>query len=174
VIEENIITNHLFTPCSPDDCGFVSHGIGVFETADVRIVRNIVCSANTGIFVGIPIALANRVKVVGNRVFDSQVFNGILVSGENNILKDNNITNSDNAAVLLTSGHNSVRDNTINEAAIGLLVAPGNKLSDNRFFNTSVVQELFDLGLPLASSQQALSSGTTVRSVLRKRLRSPQ
>ncbi len=173
-IEENIITNHLFTPCSPDDCGFVSHGIGVFETTDVRIVRNVVGSANTGIIVGIPIATVHEVKVIGNRVFESQVFNGILVSGENNILKDNIITNCDNAAVLLTSGGNIVRDNTINDAAIGLLRATGNKFSDNRFFNTSVVQELFDPGPPLTSSKQALSSGATVRSVLRKRLRTPQ
>ncbi|HKZ81067.1 MAG TPA: right-handed parallel beta-helix repeat-containing protein [Pyrinomonadaceae bacterium] len=174
VIAENIITNHVFTPCAPEDCAFVSHGIGVFDTADVRIVRNIVGTANTGIFAGIPIAPVNRVNVLENKVFDSQGLNGILVSGENNIVKDNTITNSDNAGIFASSGHNAVRGNTINEAAIGLLVAAGNKLSDNRFFNTAVVQELFDPAAPLTSSQRALTPSATIRPLLGRRLRNPQ
>lgn len=41
VIEENIVTNHVFAPCtSLSACDFVSHNIGVFETEDVRIVRH--------------------------------------------------------------------------------------------------------------------------------------
>jgi len=183
-IEENIITNHL-TLCDQNDptpaCEFISHGIFVF-TDEVSILRNIVGKNNLGIvagFFGLP---SNRIKVLENQVFDTDSVdvpgsfgpggNGIFVSeGEKNIVRDNIITNSDNAGILVSGSDNTIRDNRINEAAIGLLVAPGNRVSDNRFFNTPVVQQLFDPSSPLANSQRVLSSGTNVRGQMGRRLK---
>ena len=164
VIEENIVTNHP-TPC--ELCPFAGiGGIGAFGTEDVRIVGNIVGTSHVGILVG----ASNGVRVLENRVFDSNVRDGVFVSGDNNIVKDNTITNSNRAGVFVSGANNRIRDNTINEAAIGLLGSTGNKLSDNRFFNTPVVQEVFDAAAPLANSQSALSPDATVSPTLRRRL----
>jgi parallel beta-helix repeat protein len=134
-------------------------------------LRNIVGKSNTGIFVGNFAVASNGVRVLENRVFDTDVINGhgILVGvGENNVVKDNIITNSDRAGVLVVGTNNTIRDNTINEAAIGLLASTGNNVADNRFFNVAVVQEVFDPGESFASSQ--LKPDATVRPILRRRL----
>jgi parallel beta-helix repeat protein len=179
VIEENVITNHL-TLCDPTEptpaCDFSSHGIFVF-TNEVSILRNIVGKNNDGILAGFFGLASNGIKILENRVFDHDFSNGtppggngiFVGEGENNIVRDNIITNSDNAGIFVTGSDNTIRDNTINEAAIGLLVSPGNKLSDNRFFNTPVIRELFDPGAPLASSQRASSSGTNVPALFGRR-----
>ena len=83
-----------------------------------------------------------------NQVFDTDVFDGISVSGENSLVKDNLITNCERAGVRLRSGTHRVQKNTINEAAIGLLVHTGINLSGNQFFNTPVIQEVFVPGAP--------------------------
>jgi parallel beta-helix repeat protein len=88
------------------------------------------------------------------------------------VIEENIITNSDNAGIFVAGSDNTIRDNTINEAAIGLLVSPGNKLSDNRFFNTPVIRELFVPGASLASSQRASSSGTNVPALFGRRRKS--
>ena len=65
---------------------------------------------------------ANGIRVLENRVFDTDVFDGISVTGENSLVKDNLITNCERAGVRLRTGTHRVQKNTINEAAIGLLV----------------------------------------------------
>lgn len=172
LIEDNIVTDHIFAPCiSPSECDFVSHNIGVFVMEDVKIARNIVGNGNVGIFAG---AFNNNassgVKVLQNRVSDSDVLDGIFVVGENSVVKHNIITNSDRAGVFAFSESSTIQNNTINEAAIGLLVSAGNKVSGNRLFNTLVTEEVFEPGASAASSQDSLRPAPFSPSALRKKL----
>ena len=105
---------------APTDCGFVSSGIGAFSTENVRIVGNTIGNTNVGIFAGSGGDPASGIRVLQNTVFDSHVFDGISVNGENSLVKDNVVTNCERAGVRLRTGTHRVQKNTINEAAIGL------------------------------------------------------
>ena len=181
LIEENIITNHVTADLSPSSSGLISAGIGVLEvTGNTRIVRNIVGNSNVGMFVGaFPDLDSNGVTVVDNTVFNSDVFSGILMKGNDNLVKDNTITNSgltdagfhDRAGVFAQGTNNRIQDNTINEAFNGLLVSTGNNLSGNHFFNTLMTQSVF---VPQALAESGLTSlpqtGVTAPLVLKKGL----
>ena len=75
---------------------------------------------------------------------DTDVFDGIAVIGDNNAVKDNMITNSDESGVFVQGANNTIQDNTINEAPVGLLVTAGNNFSGNRLFNTPVTKQVFE------------------------------
>ena len=156
---------------NPTDCGFVSSGIGAFSTADVKIVGNTVGKTNVGIFAGagggIP---SNGIRVLQNQVFDTDVFDGIFVNGENSLVKDNVITNCERAGVTFRSGIHRIQKNTINEAAIGLRVHTEINIAGNQFFNTPVIQEVFVPGAPAESNQDSMSPAVNPRSVLRRGL----
>ena len=170
-IEDNTVMNNIDASCPiPDDCGFVSHGIGVFGTTQVRIVGNTVGKSNVGIFAGSAIDVSNGVSVLENRVFDTDVLDGVFVNGENNVIKDNIITNSERSGVRVFSGIHRIQKNTINEAAIGLLVDAEINIAGNQFFNTPVIQEVFVPGALAASNQDSLSPAANPRSVLRRGL----
>ena len=177
-IEENIVTNHVTADFSQSD--FDSHNIGVFQApGNTRIVRNIVGNSNVGMFVGaFPDLDSNGVTVVGNTVFNSNVLAGIFVKGNNNLVKDNTITNSGltdagfihRGGVFAQGVNNTIRDNTINEASTGLLVSTGNSILHNWFFNTAVTTNVFVPSMTAASDQASFRQ-VTPRSVLRKRPR---
>jgi parallel beta-helix repeat protein len=178
-IEENVVTNHVTADFSVSN--FVSGNIGVFQAAgNTTIAKNIVGNSNVGIFVGaFPDIGSNNVTVVDNTVFDSDVFAGIFVKGDDNLVEGNTVTNSgltdsnfvNRGGVFAQGTNNRIQDNTINEAVTGLLVSTGNNLSDNHLFNTVVTQSVF---VPQASAESGLASlpqtGVTSPTVLRKRL----
>ena len=171
VIEGNTVTNMIDGSCPTlEDCPFVSSGIGAFSTENVRIVGNTIGRTNTGIFAGSGGDPANGIRVLENRVSDIDVFHGISVTGENSLVKDNLITNCELAGVRLRTGTHRVQNNTINEAAIGLLVHTEINPSGNQFFNTPVIQEVFVPGAPAASNQDSLSPAVNPGSVLRRGL----
>ena len=72
------------------------------------------------------------------------------------LVKDNVINNTDNAAIIVFTADNTIENNTINEAAIGLLLANGNSALGNLLFNTSVTQEPFVPGASIAPRQDSL------------------
>ena len=113
---------------------------------------------------------SNGIRVLQNKVFDTDVFDGISVNGENSLVKDNVITNCERAGVRLRSGIHRVQKNTINEAAIGLRVHTEINIAGNQFFNTPVIQEVFVPGAPAASNQGSPNPSDIPRSVLRKGL----
>ena len=92
-IEDNTVINHIFAGCtSTSECEVSATGILAFlTTEDVKIVRNVVGKSQAGIFV----LLASGVSVLENRVLDTDVFDGVAVIGDNNAVKGNIITNSD-------------------------------------------------------------------------------
>jgi Right handed beta helix region len=170
--EGNTVMNMIDGSCpNPSDCLFTSSGIGAFSTEDVKIVGNIVGNTNVGIFAGagggIP---SNGIRVLQNQVFDTDLFDGIFVNGENSLVKDNVITNCERAGVTLRSGIHRIQKNTINEAAIGLRVHTEINIAGNQFFNTPVIQEVFVPGAPAESNQDSMSPAVNPRSVLRRGL----
>ena len=171
LIEDNTVMNNIDASCpNPDDCGFVSHGIGVFVTEDVKIVGNTIGNTNVGIFAGSGIEVSNGVSVLENRVFDTDVYDGVFVNGDNNVVKDNVITNCERSGVRLINGIHRIQKNTINEATIGLLVDAEINIAGNQFFNTPVIQEVFVPGAPAASNQDSLSPAVNPRSALKRGL----
>jgi parallel beta helix pectate lyase-like protein len=169
LIEGNTVMNIIDASCpTPTDCAFVSSGIGAFSTENVKIVGNTIGKSNVGIFAGSSGDPANGIRVLENRVFDIDIFHGISVTGENSLVKDNLITNCELAGVRLRTGTHRVQKNTINEAAIGLLVNTEINLSGNQFFNTPVIQEVFVPAAPAASNQDSPSPADIPPSVLRK------
>jgi hypothetical protein len=171
VAEGNTVMNTIDASCpNPTNCGFVSSGIGAFSTENVQIVGNTIGRTNVGIFAGSGGDPANGIRVLENSVFDTDVFDGISVSGENSLVKDNLFTHCERAGVRLRTGTHRVQKNTINEAAIGVLVHTTINLSGNQFFNTPVIQEVFVPGAPAESKQDSLSPAVNPRSVLRRGL----
>ena len=129
-IEDNTVINHIFAQCSStSECEGNAVGISAFlTTEDVKIVRNVVGKNQVGIFV----LFASGVSVLENRVLDTDVFDGVAVIGDNNTVKGNIITNSDESAVFVQGVNNTIQDNTINETPVGLLVTADNNFSGNR------------------------------------------
>ncbi|HEY0384716.1 MAG TPA: right-handed parallel beta-helix repeat-containing protein, partial [Pyrinomonadaceae bacterium] len=103
---------------------------------DARVSKNNVGKSQTNIFV-----IGNGADVSNNTVYDTDVFDGVALFGDNNKVQNNTIFNSDEAGVFVQGNSNKVKTNTINEAPIGILEsAPssGNDFNPNRFFNTGV------------------------------------
>ena len=76
-----------------------------------------------------------------NRVFDTLIFDGIVLKGDDNDARDNSITHSDEAGVFIKGNNNDVRRNRINEAAFGVLKtagSTGNVIRNNDFSNALV------------------------------------
>jgi nitrous oxidase accessory protein NosD len=140
-INENTVINHIWAPCvSVSDCAAVGADLLILNTNNVSILENTVGKSQCGICLsGIDDGQVNDSQVIGNMVFDTDVFDGIALTGNNNEVRLNTITNSDRAAIFLQGDNNSVRRNNINEALIGVLEATGsegNVIVENRFINT--------------------------------------
>jgi nitrous oxidase accessory protein NosD len=127
-IEENIVTNNF----NPNPFGFISHNIGLFGATDSSVVGNIVGFTNFAIYAN----PATGVSFLENRIFNASLA-GFFITGDDNVLQNNSITNSPGEALQVQGVNNTIQGNTINEAAIGLNSTSGNKVSDNRFFNTA-------------------------------------
>ncbi len=129
-IKENIVTNNF----NPNSSGFISHNIGLFGATDSSVVGNILGNTNFAIE-----ANTTGVSFLENRIFNAD-FAGFFIFGDDNILQDNTITNSPSVAVSVSGVNNTIQGNTINEAALGLFSMTGNKVSNNRFFNTTKIK----------------------------------
>jgi parallel beta-helix repeat protein len=165
-IEENIVSNNLTAGCP--ECDFLSTSILVFSTEDVRVVRNTLSNSNMGMFIGGFNGFdSNRATVLDNRVSASEPFDGMIVIGEDNIVKNNNITHSEYLGMYVEGANNTIQNNTINEAAIGLLVSSGNNVLHNCLFNTPVTKEMFVAAAPVPERQASPRQTLITRPVLR-------
>jgi parallel beta-helix repeat protein len=135
-IRGNVVINHIWSPCvSSDECAAVGAGLAIVNTNNVSILQNTVGKNQCGICLnGVDSSQVRR-----NTVTDSDVFDGISLTGDNNKIRFNTITNSDRSAIHLDGGNNTIFGNTINEAPIGVLIATGsvdNVIEQNLFVNT--------------------------------------
>jgi nitrous oxidase accessory protein NosD len=143
-IDGNVVINHIWSPCvSVSECGFVAAGLLIVNTNNVSILGNTVGKNQCGICLSSPLGIddgqVNDSQVIGNRVFDTEVFDGIALTGDNNGVRLNTITDSGRSAIFVKGANNRILRNNINEAPIGVLEATdseGNVIVGNQFVNT--------------------------------------
>lgn len=140
-----MVSNHIWSPClSVSDCDFVATGLAIVNTNNVSIRGNMVGQSQCGICLGPPKPPTgtgdqfNDSQVIGNTVFDTDVFDGIALSGDNNRVTNNTITNSDSSGIFLNGDDNRILRNNINGAQICVLEttgSEGNVIRNNRCDN---------------------------------------
>jgi nitrous oxidase accessory protein NosD len=136
-ITRNTVANHIWSPCvSTTVCDFNASDILVFQSDNVSVEHNRAGVSQAGVAI-----LANHARVTNNRVFDTQIFDGIQLIGNDNDAKNNNIVHSDESGVFIQGNNNVVVQNSINEAAFGVLKiagSSGNVIAANTFFNAAI------------------------------------
>lgn len=135
-ILENVAGNHVWPGCvSVDDCAASAADVLVVEADGVRISGNTLGKSQ-----GAVVVLANNAVVQGNKVYDTDVFDGIAVLGNGNRVLANGIARSDESAVFVAGDGNAVLNNVVNEAAIGVWTfsGTGNVVARNTFVNVPV------------------------------------
>ena len=151
-IEENSVINHIYGPCTPTDCGAVATSVLGFESPSLKVKKNNLGKSQVNVYID----TVNGAEISNNVIFDTDVFDGIFVAGNNSKIEKNTIFNSDEAAVWVDGNNNNVRENTINEAPIGVYQAgTGNSVTGNKFFNTEMNT---DSGAPIAPTALSRSS----------------
>lgn len=136
-ISRNSVANHIWSPCvSLQSCDFTADDILVYQSNNVVVSQNVAGLSQTGIAIS-----ANHAKVRGNRVFESLIFDGVELIGNNSDARENWITHSDRAGVFIQGNKNNVENNKINEAAFGVFETAGsggNMIASDDFFNATV------------------------------------
>lgn len=110
----------------------------MYQSDGVTVDHNTAGVSQTGIAI-----VGNKANVLDNTVFDSLVFDGVLLQGNDNSATGNHITRSDRAAVVISGNSNTVQQEVINDATIGILTiaATGTTIGINTFFNTPVQRQ---------------------------------
>jgi pectin methylesterase-like acyl-CoA thioesterase len=136
-IAGNTVANHIWSSCvSTTVCASNASDILVVQSDNVTVDHNRAGVSQTGIAI-----LANHARVTNNHVFDTQIFDGIQLFGNDNDAKNNDIVHSDEAGVFVQGNNNTITHNRINEAAFGVLKvsgSSGNIITGNEFFNSAV------------------------------------
>jgi nitrous oxidase accessory protein NosD len=136
-VKNNFVANMIWSPCiSVTICAFSATGILVFNSDRVTVQENSVSETQGGVFVQ-----GDHGEVEGNVIFDTLILDGVGLMGDGNEVHRNSVTDSDESGVSVVGNDNSVTENLINEAPIGVLKASGSTgdtVSRNRFFNTPV------------------------------------
>jgi nitrous oxidase accessory protein NosD len=83
----------------------------------------------------------NNGAIDRNESFATSVFDGVRVQGDQSRVTRNHVLNGAESGIFLSGNNNVITDNAITEAAIGVLKetdSSGNIIAGNRFFNTPV------------------------------------
>ena len=136
-ISKNTVANHIWSPCvSVTSCEAIGIDILVFQSDSVSVEQNVAGISQTGIAI-----VANHATVIQNQVFNTLIFDGAALTGNDNNASYNSITHSAEAGVSIEGNNNLVRVNRINEAAFGVLKAAGstgNVINRNAISNALV------------------------------------
>jgi len=139
-IHANTVANHVYGPCTEvTGCPATADDILVYESDGVTVDHNEVGDSQTGIAI-----VANNANVLDNTVFGSLVFDGVLLQGNGNKATKNNITRSDQAAVVISGNGNTVEQEQISDAAVGILTisgSSGSTIASNTYYNTLVLTQ---------------------------------
>ncbi len=139
-IRNNIVNNNVWSGCNIFDdelsCVWVGTGILVQNSDNVEIVDNVIGPTNVNILVRGNNNWIRRNTVFGS-IDSSSVAAGILIlGGTKNRIKKNRIFNHEENGIFLNGDYTLVRDNTINDALIGVQdCGKGNRIKSNKFFN---------------------------------------
>jgi hypothetical protein len=136
-ITDNVVTNNGWAPCTAATCATVATNILVTQSDGVEVSGNTAGIAQVNIFVHGNNATADR-----NETFATAVFDGIRIQGDQSRVRQNRVFNGAESGIFLSGNNNVVVDNVITESAVGVLKesgSSGNIIAANRFFNTSVL-----------------------------------
>jgi len=135
-VENNSVINHVYSLCTDvENCGDVATNILAFETGEVKIKKNNLGKSQVNVY----IETTSSAEVSENVIFDTDVFDGVFLAGNNSKIQNNTIFNSDEAGIWVDGNNNTVKGNTINEAPIGVHhFGTGNGVTGNKFFNTGL------------------------------------
>jgi len=98
-VRHNTVANHIWSPCvSVDQCTATANDILVFQSDGVSVHDNVISASQTGVAI-----VGNNANVFDNDIFDSQIFDGIELIGDDNTAQRNQITHSDQAGVLVAA-----------------------------------------------------------------------
>jgi hypothetical protein len=160
-VEGNSVINHVYSPCtSGDNCAATSSNILIFNSNGVKVSGNNLGNSQVNIYYG-----GNRGEVSCNTIFQSPIFDGIDLIGNQNKAVDNRIFNSDQSAVFVMGDRNEVKDNLINETPFGVLKeasSTNTSISGNRYYNTGRNVGVFTPSAPFGTS---LTGGSQARSM---------
>jgi hypothetical protein len=136
-VQHNVSANHVWAQCvSIAVCEASSTDILIYQSNSVQVSLNTVGRSQTGIYVQ-----ANGCYVHDNTVFDSLIFDGIDLIGNNNNAISNIITKSDESGIYIQGNNNAAKTNFIQETPIGIKIVTGSvgtlaANQNNQFFNT--------------------------------------
>ena len=137
-ILENVVTNNVWAPCTAvATCTNVATNILVTQSDGVEISGNTAGIGQVNIFVD-----GNNARIDDNRTFATNVFDGIRVEGNQSRVRQNHSVNGAESGIFVSGNNNVVTDNVITEAAIGIFKdtgSTGNVIAGNHFFNTPVL-----------------------------------
>jgi hypothetical protein len=136
-ILDNVVTNNVWSPCTAvSTCTAVATNILVTQSDGVEVSGNTAGISQVNIFVH-----GNNAEIERNETFATVVFDGIRLQGDQSRVRENHVFNGAESGIFLSGNNNFVTDNVITEAAIGILKetgSSGNIIAGNRFFNTPV------------------------------------
>ena len=136
-ILENVVTNNVWAPCAAiATCAAVATNILVTQSDGVEVSGNTAGISQVNIFVDGSNAAIDR-----NETFATDVFDGIRLQGDQSRVHNNHVLNGAESGIFVSGNNNVVTDNVITEATIGILKetgSSGNIIAGNRFFNTPV------------------------------------
>jgi hypothetical protein len=154
-IEGNSVINNNYSACTALVCNDIATNILIFsETSGVKVLRNHLGKSQVNLYFGGE-SLSRPIRnglMEGNTIFDTDVFDGIYIGGNNNTARQNTIFNSDEASLFIDGNNNKITGNSFNEAPVGVWVGSGtgNQISGNRYYN--IAQRVFPASLATSSS----------------------
>lgn len=136
-IVNNVVANNVYSTCdSTASCPANASGILVYQSDGITINHNSVSDSQVGILIA-----ANNANVVTNTVFHSALLDGIALVGNGNSASFNEVSNSGEAAFYVQGNNNTIFENEITGADVGLLKISGSTGTNhyrNRYFATFV------------------------------------
>jgi parallel beta-helix repeat protein len=136
-ILNNTVTNNVWAPCTAmATCTTVATNILVTQSDGVEISGNTAGISQVNIFVD-----GSDSAIHHNQTFADLVFDGIRVEGDGSLVRNNRVRSGAEAGIFLSGNNNSILDNTIQDAGVGVLKdtgSTGNIIAGNHFFNTPV------------------------------------
>ena len=136
-ILDNVVTNNVWAPCTATDtCATVATNILVTQSDGVEVSGNTAGISQVNIFVH-----GNNASVERNETFAATVFDNIRIQGDQSTVRQNRVFNGAESGIFLSGNNNIVADNVITDATVGVLKdtgSSGNIIAANRFFNTPV------------------------------------
>jgi hypothetical protein len=136
MVDSNSVINHIYAGCTDvNTCADAAANILIISD-NVKVTKNNTGNSQLNIYIE-----GNKGEVTNNTIFQSRVFDGIDLIGNQNKANNNSIFNSDEAAVYVLGDKNDVNANMINESPVGVLIdtsSTNTHVGGNQYYNTGM------------------------------------